>query len=731
MIAALILAVGPAQSQARPLGLIDVTPPTVPTNLSEVGATETSASVIWTASFDDVGVAGYTVYLNGTIVGTTTGTDYAVTGLSCSTSYTVSVDAFDDADNHSDVTSTTAWAAPCSNGNPPGAPVGLAQTGASQTSVTLDWNAPSGKPPTGYGIYLDGIQIATTNFTGFTATGLSCGNSYSLAVDSFDSAGRRSPRASITASTSGCADTTPPVNSALPAVSGTTKVGSALTTSNGSWSNSPSSYSYQWQRCDSTGSACTAIAGATAATYTLASGDAGSTLRSQVTASNAGGSASATSTQSTAVTAAAPASTAANLGTGLPARMPQSSGTSSVYVSPTGNDSNPGTLAAPVQSFNQALTLATSGTIVFLRGGNYGRQYVFHHIYSASNPVTIQSFPGERAVVVGDATHLENAAHFDDVTGLRIQNVTFDATQNTTALKFTNPSHVEVNNVIIRDTDNGCNDQGVSVPSGSVPTCGWGIGLQVSGAPLSNRTNQLATDFQVWNSTFTNNGAHSTGLGGAIKHAHAVYLCSAGGDYTVDDGCNGFVVANNVVYDSPTGNAIQLGDSAHNGFVVNNTIDNTDTRAITGTSLCTLYSGAAMDPWGSFSWPNRNIVIANNTFTNNCANAVLATGDTAGGDVIRNNLGFHNGYACDWDGCMTQYNCNYTMDGHAICTLGSNLADADPRYVDRSGAFGAATKNFHLQAGSPALGLSDPAYTPPFDNDGNARPASPALGAYN
>ena len=329
-----------------------------------------------------------------------------------------------------------------------------------------------------------------------------------------------------------------PTNSALPAVSGTTQVGSVLTTSNGTWSYSPSSFSYQWQRCDSTGSGCSAISGATAATYTLASADAGSTLRSKVVASNSGGNASATSVQTAAVTAAPapPPDTATNLGTALPARLPQSSGSSSVYASPTGNDSNPGTLAAPVQSFNQALTLATSGAIVYLRGGNYGRQYVFHHIYSASNPVTIQSYSGETAVVVGDATHLENAVHFDDITGLRIQNVTFDAPQNTTALKFTNPAHVEVNNVIIRDTDNGCNDQGVSVGSGSVPACGWGIGLQVTGAPLSNRTNQLATDFQVWNSTFTNNGAHSTGLGGAIKHAHAMYLCAAGNDFATDDG---------------------------------------------------------------------------------------------------------------------------------------------------------------------------------------------------
>ena len=62
---------------------------------------------------------------------------------------------------------------------------------------------------------------------------------------------------------------------------------------------------------------------------------------------------------------------------------------------------------------------------------------------------------------------------------------------------------------------------------------------------------------------------------------------------------------------------------------------------------------------------------------------------------------------------------------------GTNLASADPKYVDRAGTYGdLSTKNFHLQPDSPALGKSDPAYTPSLDNAGNARPATPALGAF-
>ncbi len=87
----------------------------------------------------------------------------------------------------------------------------------------------------------------------------------------------------------------PPVNTALPQISGTTTEGQTLTTSNGSWSNSPTSYTYQWQDCDSSGGNCTNISGATSGSYTLASGDVNHTIRAVVTAANSGGSASASS----------------------------------------------------------------------------------------------------------------------------------------------------------------------------------------------------------------------------------------------------------------------------------------------------------------------------------------------------------------------------------------------------------------------------------------------------
>ena len=57
----------------------------------------------------------------------------------------------------------------------------------------------------------------------------------------------------------------------------------------GTWTNSPTSYGYQWLRCDTSGASCTSIPGATLSAYMLAAADADSTVRARVTATNGAG----------------------------------------------------------------------------------------------------------------------------------------------------------------------------------------------------------------------------------------------------------------------------------------------------------------------------------------------------------------------------------------------------------------------------------------------------------
>jgi len=86
-----------------------------------------------------------------------------------------------------------------------------------------------------------------------------------------------------------------PVNTAPPTISGTPQVGQTLTASNGTWSNSPTAFTYQWLRCNTSGGSCVSVANGTQKTYTLVGADAAHKMRVRVTASNADGNASAES----------------------------------------------------------------------------------------------------------------------------------------------------------------------------------------------------------------------------------------------------------------------------------------------------------------------------------------------------------------------------------------------------------------------------------------------------
>jgi IPT/TIG domain-containing protein len=86
-----------------------------------------------------------------------------------------------------------------------------------------------------------------------------------------------------------------PISSSPPTISGTPTKGQTLTEGHGGWENAPTSYAYQWLRCDGGGSSCAAIAGATEVAYELTSADVGATIRVEETASNGAGRVSAES----------------------------------------------------------------------------------------------------------------------------------------------------------------------------------------------------------------------------------------------------------------------------------------------------------------------------------------------------------------------------------------------------------------------------------------------------
>ncbi|WP_299105860.1 GEVED domain-containing protein [uncultured Tenacibaculum sp.] len=82
-------------------GSADTQAPTAPSSLAASNVAQTTLTLNWTASTDNVGVTGYDVYRGSTKIGTVTGTTTNVTGLTAATAYTFSVKAKDAAGNES------------------------------------------------------------------------------------------------------------------------------------------------------------------------------------------------------------------------------------------------------------------------------------------------------------------------------------------------------------------------------------------------------------------------------------------------------------------------------------------------------------------------------------------------------------------------------------------------------------------------------------------------------
>src|SRR5204863_7568535 len=131
--------------------------------------TQTSFTLTWSASTDNVGVAGYALFLDGIRVGTTTSTSYGYTGLACGTAYTVTLEAFDAAGNYSDgrYAQWTASTAACTvDATPPSVPDNMQQTATTQTSFTFAWSASTDDVGVaGYALFRDGTRVGTTTST--------------------------------------------------------------------------------------------------------------------------------------------------------------------------------------------------------------------------------------------------------------------------------------------------------------------------------------------------------------------------------------------------------------------------------------------------------------------------------------------------------------------------------------------------------------------------------------
>ncbi len=116
------------------------------------------------------------------------------------------------------------------------------------------------------------------------------------------------------------------------------------------------------------------------------------------------------------------------------------------YVSPSGDDANPGTAAAPWRTLQKASDAAPAGAIVYARSGTYASFAVTRH------DLTFAGYPGETVTVPGDSSHLYTVKILDtsDVT-LRNLIIQRNPRQYGTAVYVARASHVTIEGSVLRD----------------------------------------------------------------------------------------------------------------------------------------------------------------------------------------------------------------------------------------------------------------------------------------
>ena len=189
--------VSPASSTLS-VTTVDGLPPTAPT-VSTSAQTYTGITLNWTASTDNVGVTGYSVYRNGVYVAATAGTVYTFTdaGLTPNTTYTYTVKAYDAAGNYS-VASNSLAVKTVQDTVAPAKVTGVKGTSGSKNSATISWNASSDNVAVAsYQIFVGGTlnqTVASPGLSYFYASPLLANSStYLVTVYAVDTSGNVSP----------------------------------------------------------------------------------------------------------------------------------------------------------------------------------------------------------------------------------------------------------------------------------------------------------------------------------------------------------------------------------------------------------------------------------------------------------------------------------------------------------------------------------------------------------
>jgi hypothetical protein len=271
----------------------------------------------------------------------------------------------------------------------------------------------------------------------------------------------------------------------------------------------------------------------------------------------------------------------------LPAPLPASTG-QTFYVSTTGANSNPGTSAAPWRTIQHALNTLAAGQRALVRAGTYAESLDMTRAGTATAPITVENYPGERPVVNGGGQRpleISSSGAYFRVRGLVFENSPYNSGGN-----------IDI----------------------------YGHHLELSGNEVRNAQDQgIYSDEDSHHAQLLGNWIHHNGQG-VIHQSHGIYL--QGNDH---------LVTNNVIHDHPEGFGIQVYDRNSRSIITANTV--------TGAG----HSGIVVGGSGGVD----HITVVNNVFAFNAHWGISHDSTCPTASRADHNVSFGNSWGPTQSGC--------------------------------------------------------------------------------
>jgi hypothetical protein len=391
----------------------------------------------------------------------------------------------------------------------------------------------------------------------------------------------------------------------------------------------------------------------------------------------------------------------------LATSMPAQTVISGYYVSPSGNDANPGSLAQPWRTIQKAINTVLTGSAIYVRGGIYQEKVSVNKA-----DILVSSYPGEVAIIEGNSVLPgggDISAPLVSISGARSVLQNFEVRNSTgRCVQLSGANSTAVGN--------------------NVHHC-WNVGIYIAGGSIAVESNK------VWRSS-ENNYTHSGGnWSGGIAWGAA---------FSPNIAPNA-IIRNNFVYQNSgegilcmyTDGALVEGNTVYDNWAMNIYIDQCSSLTIKNNYV--YYTADkqfwrnATSPKGGITLANENYqtypaghdrIITNNLLVNNGANFGFWLGKLPGSgmvnDVFSNNTlinayetgigidaGVHQnskvinniviqpvGNTAYVTGGSVAFSNNLWYPNNGITGLGD--VRKDPKFVDT------ATGDYHLQSNSPA-----------------------------